>query len=98
MSLNTSALNGSPLFHRDSNDNCPIITEFPKQIKCLILHQRFMINQYAISLLNDGNVCVECTCIRDDFEILANENKILFEPFTIITYVLSPSTLVVNQL
>ena len=33
MSLNTSALNGSPLFRRDSSDNRPIITEFPKQIK-----------------------------------------------------------------
>ena len=61
-----------------------IIKGFPKQVKCLIINQHFIIYQNAVTLFSDGNVCVECTIIRSDYKILLNEQKILFVPSTII--------------
>ena len=97
MSLNASISNGPPLFKRQQGDNRVIIKEFPKQVKCLIIHQRFIIDESAVALFSDGNVCVEYTIIRSDYKILPNDQKILIEPSTIIRYILSPNNLMVCQ-
>ena len=95
MSLNTSLFNGSPLFHLQEGNKRHIIKESPKLIKCLVMHQRFMMDPHTVSLISDGNICVECIIIRSDYQNLPKEQKILFEPSTIIRYVLPPSSLVV---
>ena len=97
MNLNANIFNGSPLFRRQACDQRAIITEFPKQVKCLIIHQRFMINETVVTVFSQGNVCVECTIIRNEYQILRHEQKILFEPLTIIPYVLNQHNLVVCQ-
>ena len=97
MSLNANIFNGSPLFKCQEGDDRVIIKEFPKQVKYLIIHQRFMINETAATVFSDGNVCVECTIIRNDYQILPHEEKKLFDPPTIIPYVLNQNNLVVCQ-
>ena len=89
MSLNANIFNGSPLFKRQAGDERVIIKEFPKQVRCLITHQRFMINETVVTVFSQGNVCVECTIIRNDYQILPHEEFFLFDPPTIIPYVLN---------
>ena len=97
MNLNANIFNGSPLFKRQVCDQRVIIREFPKQVKCLIIHQRFMINETVVTVFSQGNVCVECTIIRNEYQILRHEQKILFEPLIIMPYILNHNNLVVCQ-
>jgi hypothetical protein len=94
MSLNANIFNGSPLFKRQAGDERVIIKEFPKQVKCLIIHQ---LNETVVTVFSQGNVCVECTIIRNEYQILRHKQKNLFEPLTIIPYVLNQHNLVVCQ-
>ena len=43
-SLNASQLSSTNLFHRSFFDERSIIKEFPKRVKCLVIHQIFLIN------------------------------------------------------
>ena len=98
MSLNASQFNGSPLFHRLSDDDRSVINEFPKQVKCLVLHKRYLINRNATSILSENNICIECTIIREEYNVLQNEINILFDSAAIIRCILGPNNLVCSQL
>jgi hypothetical protein len=43
-SLNSNQLSGTPVFHRSFSDERLICKEFPKNVKCLVIHQKFLIN------------------------------------------------------
>jgi hypothetical protein len=98
LSLNAVEFNGSPIFHRPFDDKRSIITEFPKHVKCLVIHQRYLINRNVSSVLSNNNTCIECTIIRQDYGILENEKKILFEPASLLRYVLQGNNLVCSQI
>ena len=98
MSLVTGAINGSAILHRTLEDTRSIISEFPKKIKCLVIHKRFLKNQYIGNLFCFSNICIECTLIRENYEIREEEQCILLEPTIITKFILSLNSLVVSQM
>ena len=98
LSLNAVEFNGSPIFRRPFDDKRSIITEFPKHVKCLVIHQRYMINGNVSSLYSNNNICIECTIIRQDYGILENEKKILFDPGSLLGYIMKGCNLVCSQI
>ena len=97
-SLNSNQLSGTPVFHRSFSDERLICKEFPKNVKCLVIHQKFLINQNVTSVSVENNVCVECTIIRNNYEIDSNERKMLFEPATVLRYVLGHHNMILSQI
>ena len=98
MSLVTGAINGSPILQRSMEDTRSIISEFPKKIKCLVIHRRFLKKQYIGNLFCFSNICIECTLIRENYEIRDEEKLILLEPTIITKFILSLNSLVVSQM
>ena len=98
LSLNAVEFNGSPIFRRPFNDKRSIIKEFPKHVKCLVIHQRYLINGNVSSLYSNNNICIECTIIRQDYGILENEKKILFDPGSLLGYIMKGCNLVCSQI
>ena len=98
MSLVTRAINVSPILHRSMEDTRSIISEFPKKIKCLVIHKRFLKNQYIGNLFCFSIMCIECTLIRENYEIRDEEKCILLEPTIITKFILSLNSLVVSQM
>ena len=96
--LNSSQLNGTPLSRRSFSDQRLIVKEFPKNVKFLVIQQRFLINQNVTTISTENNICVECTIIRNNYEIDTAERKMLFEPATILRLVLGPNNMILSQM
>jgi hypothetical protein len=97
-SLNSDQLSGTPVFYRSFYDERLICKEFPKNVKCLVIHQKFLINQNVTTVSIENNVCVECTIIRNNYEIDSNERKMLFEPATVLRYVCGHHNMILSQI
>ena len=98
MSLVSLGLSGSQLHNRPMDDNRSILSDFPRKIKCLIIHKRYMKNSYYGSLCSAANICIEVTLIRENYEIRPEENRVLFDPAQVTKYILTLNNLVVSLL
>ena len=96
MSLVSGLFAGHPLLNRNMNDTRTVINEFPKKVKCLVIHTRYLKNQYIPNLSCLNNICIECTLIRENHEIRDEEMKILFEPASITKYITTLNNLVLS--
>ena len=87
------SLPNAHLFNRDINDRRPIMKEFPKKVKGLVVHQRFLDNSLTGGI-NNNIICVECTIIKEEYH---KSSKVLFESSLVVRHVLKKqSNLIVN--
>ena len=98
MCLVSNIFSGNQLLNRKMEDTRIIMNEFPKKVKCLVIHTRYLKNQYIANIACVTNICIECTLIRENYEIRDEERKILFEPASITKYITTLSNLVLSHL
>ena len=94
------SLPGFPIFTRQIDDERIVITEFPTKIKALIIHRRCIINpyltgDYLLGTNHANNICIECTIVKDKYEICKRQ---LFEPSVVVRHILESLTNVLVDL
>ena len=86
MSLDASEFNGYPLFYRSFEDEISEIKEFPKKVKYLVIHTRFLINQRATSLFSEYDLLRISSKQPDLFPNLKNSSKPIHAYILRVTY------------
>lgn len=75
--LSIQSLPGYSIFERQIDDTRPIINEFPKKVAATFLHRIFFINSYLTGHDKACNTCMECTIVRENYEM---GPRYLFDP------------------
>ena len=67
---------GCPLLNRNLDaDTCIVVNDYSKKVKCLVIHTRYLKNQYITNSTCLSNICIEYTLIRENYEIRNEEEK-----------------------
>jgi hypothetical protein len=69
LSRNLSNVSKYQIEPRPVNDPRSVLTDFPgkksKIVKALVIHRRFLINQFLVNPLTPENICLECTILHE---------------------------------
>ena len=96
--LTTTTTNSSPLYPRQADDTRAIFQQLPNKMKALVVHKRYFINLNIVLINANNNICIECTCVKENYEINDTERLILVEPTAVMKFALIKSNLVVSLL
>ena len=62
--MSTSSFPGLPIYTRTVDDMRVVISKFPKRIRALVLHNKFVVNPHLIGVLNIDFFNLIHTCKR----------------------------------
>ena len=86
-------------YKRKRNDKRNVYDEFPKKIKALVIHNKYVIHNNVAHFSRDENICLECTLLGDNGKVIVNYDRALFHRPCVIRYVVKGiNNLIVDNL
>ena len=66
--------------HRSADDTRILQHNFPKRVKAIVVHKKFIVKNSVANIMDVDNICVEVTLLTNGGNELTNYTRALFSP------------------
>ena len=82
----------------DKEESRTVLKQFPKKVRAIVVHRKVKTKDNALGTLDEDNVAIEVTLLKEGDEPFDEYKEALFEPFCVYKWITNSKNSLVSHL